>query len=43
VLGNAPVTILDLMKQLQGFENMAVVDQTWISAYYEQVARLLVE
>jgi haloalkane dehalogenase len=33
VLGNAAVTILHLMKQLQGFENMTVVDQTWIRAY----------
>lgn len=33
VLGNAEVTILHLMKQLQGFENMSVVDRTWINAY----------
>lgn len=33
VLGNAGVTILHLMKQLQGFENMAAVDQTWVNAY----------
>jgi haloalkane dehalogenase len=33
VLGNAGVTILHLMKHLQGFENVAAINQTWINAY----------
>ena len=33
MLGNAGVTILHLMRQLQGFENSAAINQTWIHAY----------